>query len=139
MIKLNLEYLNKSVNTKEVFKEYQEKVKKIHEDLNNKKGPGSEMTGWLEYPENISEQDLDAMIQVGKIWEKKEIKNILLIGIGGSYLGTRAAIDICNKTFGSNTKFYYLQNISSSYINELYQELSQKDFGIVVISKSGTT
>lgn len=139
MIKLDLSYIGKDINKKEIFSTYAEKVKKISAELDNKKGPGNEMTGWMEYPFNISEEEIKFMENAAKTWNKKNIKNILLISIGGSFIGTRAAIDMCSPLFNRTKKIYYLNNISAEYIADLYSELKDKDFGIVVISKSGTT
>ena len=141
MIKLNLKYLNKQIDTKNVFEQYQEQCKKIHDSFKTKKFQGSEMTGWMTYPNNVDESMIENMINISKEWiSDKKIKDVLLIGIGGSFIGVKAAIDMCLPYFNREINFYYANNISSSYLTDLYKKLSEKtNLGIIVVSKSGTT
>ena len=115
--------------------------------LNEKNGAGNDYLGWIELPTN---NDKDEFERIKKAAEK--IKNdsdvLVVIGIGGSYLGARAAIDFLSHTFyNSLTKeqrkapeiYYVGNNISSTYLKHLLDVLEGKDYSINVISKSGTT
>ena len=110
-------------------------------------GPGAEMTGWLNLPEDYDKEEF-ARIQkaAAKIQSNSEV--LVVIGIGGSYLGARAAIDFLNNSFVNlqtaeerkAPKILYAGNsISSNYLADLVDYVADKDFSVNVISKSGTT
>jgi glucose-6-phosphate isomerase len=122
-------------------------VKVAHHSLHEKTGAGSDYLGWIDLP---TEYDKEEFSRIQKSAEK--IKNdsdvLLVIGIGGSYLGARAAIEMLNHSFyNSLTKeqrktpqvVFVGNNISSTYMKDLMDLLEGKDFSINVISKSGTT
>lgn len=124
-----------------------EQVAVAEKFLNEKNGAGNDYLGWIELPTNY---DKDEFERIKKAAEK--IKNdsdvLVVIGIGGSYLGARAAIDFLSHTFyNSLTKeqrkapeiYYVGNNISSTYLKHLLDVLEGKDYSINVISKSGTT
>ena len=124
-----------------------EQVAVAEKFLNEKSGAGNDYLGWIELPTNY---DKDEFERIKKAAEK--IKNnsdvLVVIGIGGSYLGARAAIDFLSHTFyNSLTKeqrkapeiYYVGNNISSTYLKHLLDVLEGKDYSINVISKSGTT
>lgn len=122
-------------------------VKVAHHSIHEKTGAGSDFLGWVDLP---SEYDKEEFARVQKSAEKiKSDSDILLvIGIGGSYLGARAAIEWLNHSFyNALTKeqrktpqvIFVGNNISSTYMKDLMDLLEGKDFSINVISKSGTT
>lgn len=125
----------------------EEAVKAAHDKLHNKSGAGNDFLGWIDLPVNY---DKDEFERIKKAAEK--IKNdsdvLVVIGIGGSYLGARAAIEMLSHTFHNsldNSKrktpaiFYCGNNISSTYMAELLEAVEGKDISVNVISKSGTT
>ena len=144
MLKLNLE--NAKIDEKEIMK-YKSQVENIHKDLHRRAGDEEDFVGWLELPTNYDKEEFE---RIKKAAEKirKESDVLLVIGIGGSYLGSRAVIDALSSTFVNLQKeekrkypfvFYVGNNLSPNYINELIEILEDKDFSVNVISKSGTT
>jgi glucose-6-phosphate isomerase len=118
-------------------------VKVAHNRLHEKKGPGSDFLGWVDLPNNY---DKEEFLRIKKAAERIRSNSdaLIVIGIGGSYLGARAAIEALSHTFhnqmGDKTQVYFAgQNISSTYITHLLELLEGKDISVNVISKSGTT
>ena len=124
-----------------------DQVKSAHDLLHNKTGAGNYYSGWVDLPAKYDRQELQNIQKAAqKIQDASEA--LVVIGIGGSYLGARAAIDLLNHTFvnlldGKRHKypqiFYLGQTISPTYTAELLEVLAEKDFSVNVISKSGTT
>ena len=144
MIKLNLE--NAKIDEKEIMK-YKSQVENIHKDLHRRAGDEEDFVGWLELPTNYNKEEFERIKKAAKKI-RKESDVLLVIGIGGSYLGARAVIDALNSSFVNLQKeekrkypmiFYVGNNLSPNYINELIEILEDKDFSVNVISKSGTT
>lgn len=117
------------------------------ECLIGKKGAGNEFLGWIDLPLNYDKGEF-AKIKAAakKINDESEV--LIVIGIGGSYLGARAAIDFLGHTFANNVSkelrngpeiYYAGHNISSTYIKHLIQVIGDRDFSVNIISKSGTT
>ena len=124
----------------------QEEVNKAGELLKNKSGEGNEFLGWVELPAKISAEEKDKILKSAKLlYDISEI--IVVIGIGGSYLGARAVIDALSHNFKSllRKKLRYPlivfagQNIGEDYLSNLLDVLDKKDYSLIVISKSGTT
>ncbi|QGQ45260.1 glucose-6-phosphate isomerase [Metabacillus sediminilitoris] len=120
-----------------------ESVKAAHHMLHEKKGPGSDFLGWVDLPSNYDKEEFS---RIKKAAERIRSHSdaLIVIGIGGSYLGARAAIEALTHTFhnqmnGSTQVYFAGQNISSTYITHLLEMLEGKDISINVISKSGTT
>ncbi|WP_099361770.1 glucose-6-phosphate isomerase [Fredinandcohnia onubensis] len=122
-------------------------VKVAHHSIHEKTGAGSDFLGWVDLP---SEYDKEEFSRIQKSAEKiKSDSDILLvIGIGGSYLGAKAAIDWLNHSFYNSLSkeqrktpqiVFVGNNISSTYMKDLMDLLEGKDYSINVISKSGTT
>ena len=118
-------------------------VKVAHNMLHEEKGALSKFLGWVDLPTNYDKDEFSRIKQAAE-----RIRNnsdaLIVIGIGGSYLGARAAIDALSHTFhnqmNNTTQVYFAgQNISSTYISHLLELLEGKDISINVISKSGTT
>lgn len=118
-------------------------VKVAHHRLHDKKGAGSDYLGWVDLPLTYDQEEFARIKQAAKkIQEQSEA--FVVIGIGGSYLGARSAIESLAHTAqglrGKQTKIYYAgNNLSSTYLHQLFQDLDGKDISVNVISKSGTT
>lgn len=122
-------------------------VKSAHDKLHNGTGAGNDFLGWIDLPVNY---DKDEFRRIKKAAEKiKSDSDVLIvIGIGGSYLGARAAIEMLTNNFHNALDsdkrkapkiFYVGNNISSTYMTELLQAIEGKDVSLNIISKSGTT
>ena len=121
---------------------YKPFVETCHHLLHEKKGAGSDFLGWLDWPERYDKEEFDRILKVAtKI--RRDSKILVVIGIGGSYLGAKAAIEALSHHFyqlKDDVKVLFAgQNISSSYLHDLIDVLKDTDFSINVISKSGTT
>ncbi len=119
----------------------EEEIIEAHKSIHNKTGKGNEYLGWVDLPENY---DKDQFLRIKKAASKirNDSEILLVIGIGGSYLGSKAAIDMLNKHFDRNKKVEIIfvgHHISSSYMMDLIDYIEGRDFSINVISKSGTT
>ena len=118
-------------------------VKQAHHQIHQKQGPGSDYLGWVDWPVNYDKEEFSRVkLAAKRIQEQSDA--LIVIGIGGSYLGSKAAIEALSHTFHNqikgNTEVYFAgQNISSTYIEHLLQVLEGKDISVNVISKSGTT
>ena len=143
-ISLNLE--NSGITQKTILT-YKEQVENIHKDLHRRASDEKDFVGWLELPTNYDKEEFE---RIKKAAEKigKESDILLVIGIGGSYLGARAVIDALTSSFynmlpDKQRKYpqilYVGNNLSPNYINELIEYIGDKDFSVNVISKSGTT
>jgi glucose-6-phosphate isomerase len=122
-------------------------VKVAHHSLHEQTGAGSDYLGWVDLPVDYDKEEF-SRIQKSAEKIKSDSDVLLVIGIGGSYLGARAAIEMLNHSFynalpkekRSAPQVLFLgQNISSTYMRDLMDILEGKDFSINVISKSGTT
>ncbi len=143
MKKINIDY-SRAVFSCEVDKLWYA-VEAAHKMLHDGTGEGNDFLGWVELPKNYDKEEY-ARIKAAakKICEDSEV--LVVIGIGGSYLGARAAIEALSSNFynlsaGKNTPqiLYAGNSISSTYLSELLDYLKDKKFSINVISKSGTT
>ena len=146
MVNIKIDYEKSGIDKKQVM-EFKEKVENIHKDLHRRADDIDDFVGWLELPEKYDKEEFE---RIKKSAEKiKESSDILLvIGIGGSYLGARAVIEALSSNFSALQSdkqrkapqiLYVGNNLSPNYINDLIEVLSDKDFSINVISKSGTT
>lgn len=125
----------------------QTQVTAADELLRKGTGAGSDFLGWLDLPENYDKEEF-ARIKEAAATIQKESDVLVVIGIGGSYLGAKAAIDFLNHSFVNLLSkeerkapqiLYAGNSISSSYLADLVEYVSDKDFSVNVISKSGTT
>ncbi|MFO8000262.1 MAG: glucose-6-phosphate isomerase [Marinilabilia sp.] len=123
----------------------QEKVMEQLRTLSGKTGKGNDFLGWIDLPDTISQDHLMSIEQTAARLRGKA-DYVVVVGIGGSYLGARAVIDALNDSFdhlkggGKNPAVLYAgHNIGEDYTYELLDLLKDKSFGIIVISKSGTT
>ncbi|MGO4376217.1 glucose-6-phosphate isomerase, partial [Paenibacillus sp. MCAF20] len=122
---------------------FSEFVGTAHRMLHEKQGPGSDYVGWVDLPHQYDKEEFARIKEAAKRIRSNS-EALVVIGIGGSYLGARAAIEALSHTFhnqmSGNTQVYFAgQNISSTYITHLLELLEGKDISLNVISKSGTT
>ena len=144
MISLNIEKTLGFIS-KEKVSAYEAQVKAAQETLENGTGKGNDFLGWLHLPSSISPEhlaDLKATAQV--LRENCEV--VIVAGIGGSYLGARAVIEALSNSFTwlqdkktAPVIIYAGHNIGEDYLYELTEFLKDKKFGVINISKSGTT
>ncbi len=115
------------------------------EALHNKSGKGNDFLGWVNLPSDITKAQLEDIEETAEII-RKEAEIVVVVGIGGSYLGTRAVAESLTNSFEGlrsvREKPYMIfagQNLGEDYMTELLEILDTKNYAIVVISKSGTT
>jgi glucose-6-phosphate isomerase len=143
-IKVNLDECG--IEKKEIMK-YKEQVENIHKDLHKRADYENDFVGWLNLPTNYDKEEFE---RIKKAAERinNDSSILVVIGIGGSYLGARAVIEGLTSSFYNINSYkkrkhprilYAGNSLSSSYINELIEAIGDKDFSINVISKSGTT
>lgn len=122
-------------------------VASAHDTVHSRSGEGQEFLGWLNLPENYDRDEFER-IKIASDKIKKDSKILVVIGIGGSYLGARAVIESLTHSFNNNLSYekrktpaiYFAgNNISSTYLANLIDIVKDEDFSINVISKSGTT
>lgn len=118
-------------------------VKVAHNMLHEQTGPGSDYLGWVDLPKDYDKEEF-ARIKTAAERIRSNSDALIVIGIGGSYLGARAAIEALSHTFhnqmGNKTQIYFAgQNISATYMTHLLEVIKDKDISVNVISKSGTT
>lgn len=143
-ITINNEYVTPFLKNNSVAS-FQNNINEAHEQLHNKTGAGNDYLGWLDLPKTYDISEFQAIKQAAeKIKANSDV--LLVIGIGGSYLGARAAIDMLTHDFKhlvSNEKspdiIFVGHHMSATYISNLIEALEGKDISINVISKSGTT
>ena len=143
-IKLEIKYSGKEL--KNIMK-YEQEVAKIHNKLHENSNKSGEFLGWLTWPEKYDKKEFEKIKEAAKKI-RKDSKVLIVIGIGGSYLGARAVIESLTHTFynslpdekrNSPQILYVGNNMSGKYLNDLVELIGGRDLSINVISKSGTT
>ena len=142
-VKLNDKFTKSFISEEEIvnIKPY---AKVAYETVKNKSGAGSDFLGWFDLPENYDKEEF-ARIKLAAEKIKKSCDVLVVIGIGGSYLGARAAIEFIKSPLYNNLKkdtpdiYYAGNNISTTALRELLSICEGRDICINVISKSGTT
>ena len=146
MANLKLDLKNSGITEKMIL-EYKEQVENIHKELHRRANDENDFVGWLELPTNYDKKEFSRIKKAAKKISK-ESDILVVIGIGGSYLGARAVIEALTSSFYNMKSekqrkypqvLYVGNNLSPNYINELLEVIEDKDFSINVISKSGTT
>ena len=142
-LKLNAKYLSSFVKAEELDgmkAQVETAVKTLHE----KTGQGNDFLGWLDLPTNYDKEEFERIKNAAaKIQKNSDV--LIVIGIGGSYLGARAAIEFLKSPFYTNLKkdtpdiYFVGNNINPTYLNEVISICEGRDFSVNVISKSGTT
>ena len=130
---------------KETVYAYKKEIEAHNAALDNKTGKGNDFLGWVNLPSSIQESEILDIEKVAASF-KKQVELVVVVGIGGSYLGAKNVIEALSNSFQTlhakqeNPLIVFAgQNISEDYLHELIDVLNQKTYGIVVISKSGTT
>lgn len=123
--------------------EIKESIEKAYRTLLDGNGAGNDFLGWVRLPREISDSELDA-IQLKADEFKKKAELFVCIGIGGSYLGTRAVAEALKPQLGDRMEgcpkiIYAGHHLGQDYMAELLELLDKKDYTLCVISKSGTT
>ncbi len=138
-IKLDVSQTAKFIDAK-LCEEVKKEIVAAHDLLRSKKGAGNDFLGWLDLPVSFDTREFSRIQQAANKIQKQS-KVLLAIGIGGSYLGARSAIEMLKKYFNQEgVEVIFVGNqISSTYTKQLLGYLKDKDFSINVISKSGTT
>lgn len=134
-------YLRPFIDEDEIIK-MQGEVNSAHNILHSGQGIAEKITGWIDLPLNYDKQEFQRIKDLAqKVRDDSDV--LIVIGIGGSYLGARACIEFLNSSnynfFNTPQIFFAGNNISASYIMELMDLCKDKDVSINVISKSGTT
>ena len=141
-VTLNAKYLEPFVHEGEL-QAILPQVEAAHRTIHEKSGPGNDFLGWLDLPANYDREEFDRILKAAqKIRSHSQV--LVVIGIGGSYLGARAAIELLHSqlynNLGDGPQIYFAGNsISPTYLNQVIRLCEGKDFSINVISKSGTT
>ena len=143
-ISLNIDKVLGTVSKKQIL-EQETKANNCIATLHNGDGKGNDFLGWLHLPSSITDEELTDIENTANILREK-CEVVVAVGIGGSYLGTKAVVDALNNSFDFLLKerknpilLYAGQNIGEDYLYELTEILKGKQFGIINISKSGTT
>ena len=146
MLNLKLNLKNTGIEQKSIMK-YKEKVEQIHQELHKRANDETDFVGWIDLPTKYDKKEFKRIKEAAaRIQEDSEV--LIVIGIGGSYLGARAVIESLTSTFDNMLTeekrkhpqiLYVGNNLSPNYINDLIELLGTKDFSVNVISKSGTT
>ena len=144
MITLNIEKTFGFVSKENVYG-YAAKAKAAREALENGTGKGNDFLGWLHLPSSITKEHLADLKETAKVL-RENCDVVVVAGIGGSYLGARAVIEALSNSFEwlrenkQNPVILFAgNNISEDYLYELTEYLKGKRFGVINISKSGTT
>ena len=124
---------------------FEPKVKAAQEALENGTCPGNDFLGWLHLPSSITDEFISEIENTAKVL-RENCEAVVVAGIGGSYLGAKAVIEALGNSFewlmndkNSPTILFAGNNISEDYLYELTEYLKGKRFGVINISKSGTT
>ena len=140
--------INKSLGfiSKDKLAAYEPKVRACMETLEKGTGLGNDFLGWLHLPSSITKEHLDDLKATAQVL-RENCEVVVVAGIGGSYLGSRAVIEAMSNSFlwlqekkaGQPTIIFAGHNIGEDYLYELTSFLKDKKFGVINISKSGTT
>ena len=143
-VKLDLSYSN--IKQEDIMK-YSNKVENIHTELHEKSKDENEFLGWLDLPTDYDKKEVEKIKKCAKKIQK-DSEILVVIGIGGSYLGARAVIEALSSTFYNllskeqrkNPQILYVgNNLNPNYLNDLLELIGNRDLSVNVISKSGTT
>ena len=127
--------------------EMKKKAENARSILLNRSGEGNDYLGWIDLPDNYNKEEFERICDAAeRIQNNSEV--FVVIGIGGSYLGARAAIEALRHSFYNSLRpeqrktpeiYFVGNNISGTYVSELIEAIGNRDFSVNVISKSGTT
>lgn len=146
MLKVDLSKLQGFINPDELEK-LEPMVKAAYKLVKDKSGAGNDFLGWVDLPEDYDKEEF-ARIKIAAEKIKGDSDVLVVIGIGGSYLGAKAAVEMLNHGFhnllpkekrNAPQIFFLGQNLSGAYLNQVLEMIEGKDISVNVISKSGTT
>lgn len=140
-LKLSKTYVQSFVGEHE-YKAIEAQVVAAANHLESRQGPGNDFLGWMDLPVEYDRAEFERIkIAAARIREQSEV--LIVIGIGGSYLGAKAALEFCGHPFHNQVNrpeiYFAGTNISGSYLSHLLDLIGERDFSVNVISKSGTT
>ncbi|MBE6231397.1 MAG: glucose-6-phosphate isomerase [Bacteroidales bacterium] len=146
MVKVNLGGCSSFVNDAD-YKAYVEKALAALDVLETETGAGNDFLGWKHLPSQTPDCLISECEQVRDSWKAKGVDLVVVIGIGGSYLGAKCALEALSHTFANSLKgersvpqiVFAGHNLSEEYISELMDLMKERNCAAVVISKSGTT
>ncbi len=136
MIRVKTEHLGKDVD----IVAYAEDIERINQGIDARSLPGNDYLGWAKYPENYDKEEFERILKAAD-YIRNEVDTLVVAGIGGSYLGARAAIEGINGLYGDNKVeiIFFGHTMSGKHAKQILRKLEGKRFAINVISKSGTT
>ena len=146
MKSLSLDYSKAMIKSYEI-ENLQEQIRAAHSQLHNKTGAGNDFLGWVEHPISYDKKEFEK-IQKAAEEIRSNSDALIVIGIGGSYLGARAAIEALGHSFYNmltkskrkGPAVYFLgNNISSTYMSNLFELIEDMEVSVCIVSKSGTT
>ncbi len=137
ILDINFDYSKVTAEEKTALKD---RVAKIHDEIRNRTGEGNEFMDWLTWPVDYDKEELENIIQKANWMKSEGIETLLVIGIGGSFLGAQSAIDFVKGKMDKQDEIIFAGiNMSASHVKQIERKLANKKWGICVISKSGTT
>ncbi len=147
MITLDYSNVLPFIGGEEAVKRMEPQVKAAHDMLHKKNGPGNDFLGWLDLPTNYDKEEF-ARIKKAAAKIRRDSDVLVVIGIGGSYLGARAVIELLNHSFANVASkkvrkspiiLFCGNSISATYLADMMDIIEGKDISLNIISKSGTT
>lgn len=137
LLDINFEYSKVTTEEKDALLN---KVSSIHDMIRNRSGEGNAFMDWLTWPVEYDKEEIENIIQKANWMKSEGIETLLVVGIGGSFLGAQSAIDFIKGKMNKQDEVIFAGiNMSSSHIKQIEKKLEGRKWGICVISKSGTT
>ncbi len=125
-----------SLNSKSLEK----KVASIHEVIQKRTGKGNEMMDWLKLPETYDKEEVKKIQEKVAFLHSKKVEKLIVVGIGGSFLGAKAGIDFVTGSLANNENILFVgTDMSASHYHQVDKIIEDKKWALCVISKSGTT
>ncbi|CBZ40107.1 Glucose-6-phosphate isomerase (GPI) [Mycoplasma suis KI3806] len=138
-ISLNFQFIS-TVTLDEIKKKYSHRLVEIYEKLQSRTAEGIEMTNWMPWIFEDHSNILSQMRKIRNEWIGQLVDTVVIIGTGGSYLGSKACLDFVLPKFeDQNLEIIFLPYFADRYVSSVLEYLKNKKFAIVVISKSGST
>ena len=136
MIKVKTDYLGREID----YVQYADEIEKINQGIDAKSLPGSDFLGWANYPEEYDKEEFARILKAAE-FIRNNVDTLVVAGIGGSYLGARAAIEAINGLYGDDKMeiIFFGNTMNGKMSKQILHKLEGKKFAINVISKSGTT
>lgn len=140
MLLLDTKYITLGNNKISIINKYQNLAKDIIKKIKNNTAKGIEMFGWFNYTRKYTNFDFNQMLKIKNKWLKENICDVVVIGIGGSYLGIKACVDMLyNFQAKQKLNIFFVYNFHNNFLLNLLNKLKNKKFAIIIVSKSGNT